>query len=71
MSVSKKIRARKSILDYLRKIHPRSATAKEILQETGVVDCACGGALRTLRARDSVEVAGKEGNANLYRFKPS
>lgn len=71
MSMSKKVKAKTSILEYLKKIYPKSATEKQILQEIGMSSCTCCGALRTLRARDSIEVVGKRGNANLYRFKPS
>jgi len=69
--MSKKVKARVSIRDYLEEIYPRSATKKEILQETRIKECTCDGALRTLRSRGFIELIGKKGNANIYRFKSS
>lgn len=70
-NMSKKVKAKITLLECLKKIYPKSATEKEIMHETGIASCTCGGALRTLRSRGLVEVVGKKGNANVYRFKPS
>jgi len=67
--MSKKIEAKISVLKFLEKIYPKPATEKEIWEQIGISSCTCGGALRTLISRGSIEVVGKKGNANLYRFK--
>jgi Mn-dependent DtxR family transcriptional regulator len=60
-----------SVLDYLKKIYPRAATEGEIEQEAQVSGCTCGKAIKSLTARGSIEIAGKKGNANLYKYKPA
>jgi len=69
--MSRKVGARVAIREYLESVFPEPATENEILQHVHVRSCAAGGALRTLRSRGVVEVVGKKGRANLYRFKPS
>jgi len=60
-----------SVLGYLKKIYPRAATEAEIEQEAQVPSCTCGKAIRSLTVRGSIEIAGKKGNANLYKYKPA
>jgi len=70
--MSKSMEAKISVAKYLEEISPRSATKKEIMREIGmeISGCVCERALKTLRSRGTVEVVGKRGNANLYRFRP-
>lgn len=60
-----------AIVDYLKSIHPRVATKKEILAAIKMPDCSCDRALKTLRSRQHVIVSGKRGNSNLYKYNPS
>lgn len=54
---------------YLEKIYPESATKKEIFTEVGVRACAGDTWLRTLVVNRDVQVVGKKGRYNLYRFE--
>ena len=71
--MSKSMKAKKSVVDYLKEIYPQPATKDKIMREIGIKisGCLCDRALKTLRSRGNIQVVGKEGNANLYRFNPS
>jgi len=59
----------KSIQDYLKQIYPRSATKAEIFSATGIKGCCGDTSLDTLLVRREIEVTGKKGRCNLYRYK--
>jgi len=58
------------ILDYLKSIYPRAETKREICSSTRVSYCTVGKWLRTLVADRKVEICGKKGRCNLYRYIP-
>ncbi len=57
------------IEDYLKQIYPKSATKAEIFSVVGVASCCGGTPLDSLVVRRKVEVTGKKGSSNLYRYK--
>ena len=58
-----------TIKAYLEKIYPRSATKAEIFSVLGIKGCCGDTSLDTLVVRRSVEITGKDGRRNLYRYK--
>jgi hypothetical protein len=56
------------IIDYLKGIHPGSATKKEIFSNVGVAGCAGESWIKTLVAGREIEVCGKRGSSNLYCY---
>jgi hypothetical protein len=58
-----------TIQDYLKRIYPKSATKAEIFSALGVKGCCGDTSLDTLVVRRIVEVSGKKGRRNLYRYK--
>jgi len=59
------------IKEYLKQIYPDSATKTQIFSKVGVRGCTCDTWLRTLVVRRNIEVSGKKGRYNLYRYKKS
>jgi hypothetical protein len=57
------------IEDYLKQIYPKNATKKEIFEAVGIASCFGGTSLDTLVVRRKIEVTGKKGSSNLYRYK--
>ena len=54
---------------YLKEIYPKVATKKEIFKAVGIASCCGGTSLDTLVVRRKIEVTGKKGSNNLYRYK--
>jgi hypothetical protein len=59
----------KSIEDYLKQIYPKSVTKAEIFKALGIEGCCGGTSLDSLVVRRTIEVTGKKGSRNLYRYK--
>ena len=57
------------ILEYLQAVYPQAQTIEEICEKTAISRCGAGGWLRTLVSRRRVEICGKKGRFNLYRFR--
>ena len=57
-----------AIVSYLRKIHPKSATKKEIFSQIGISGCSGESWIKTLVSAREIQVAGKKGSSNLYRY---
>lgn len=58
------------ILEYLKAAYPKAFTIDDICEKTRFSQCAAGGWLRTLVSRRKIEICGKQGRHNLYRFVP-
>jgi hypothetical protein len=59
----------KSVQDYLKQIYPKSATKAEIFSAVRVKGCCGDTSLDTLLVRRAIEITGKKGRCNLYRYK--
>jgi len=59
----------KSVQDYLKRIYPKSATKAEIFSAVRIKGCCGDTSLDTLVVRREIEVSGKKGRYNLYRYK--
>ena len=57
-----------SIVNYLKKIYPKSATKSEIFSEIGISGCVGESWIKTLVTAREIEVVGKKGRYNLYRY---
>jgi len=57
------------IVEYLRKIHPRSATLSEIAKALRMQSCSADPWISSLVANRQIEISGKKGQSNLYRLK--
>ena len=61
-----------AIIGYLKSIYPNSATKSEIFSKIGASGCVGESWLDTLVAGHKIQVSGKKGRFNLYRYnKPS
>ena len=58
----------KKIVEYLKEIFPSSATKTEIFSNVGIKGCTGNPWLNTLIASRKIEVSGKKGRYNLYRY---
>ncbi|MGA2239179.1 MAG: hypothetical protein ABSG74_08205 [Candidatus Bathyarchaeia archaeon] len=57
------------IVEYLRKIHPKSATLSEIAKALHLQSCSADPWISSLVANRQIEIAGKKGRSNQYRLK--
>lgn len=64
----KSIEIAEKIVEFLKGIYPNSATKTEILSDVGVKGCTGDPWLKTLVASRKIEVSGKKGRYNLYRY---
>jgi len=67
--MSKRTKSAIAIQNYLENLSGGTALKREIVEQIGIADCTFDRAMKTLRSRGLVEVAGKQGNANLYKIK--
>ena len=58
------------ILEYLKSIYPKPATIKQICSGTGISTCTGNSWIKTLISTRDIEICGKEGRYNLYRYNP-
>ena len=58
----------RQIIEYLKRIYPKTATVSDISRATRLQSCSVHPWLSTLLADRDVEIAGKKGRSNLYRF---
>jgi hypothetical protein len=59
----------KNIEDYLKQSYPKCLTKTEIFSALGIKGCCGDTALDSLVVRRTIEVTGKKGSRNLYRYK--
>jgi len=64
-----RVRSALSVIGYINKIYPREITGNEICEALGLSNCTVQRALQTLVARGEIEISGKRGRSNLYRYK--
>lgn len=67
--MSKRTEAANDIKNHLSSLPGSSATKKEMMEQLGMDYCTFDRAMKTLRSRNRVEVAGKKGRENLYKIK--
>jgi hypothetical protein len=58
------------MVEYLKNIYPRPATLKELCSVIGISACVGSSWIKTLISTREIEVYGKDGRRNLYRYRP-
>ena len=56
------------ILDCVKEAYPESRTLREISKAVGIQSCSVHPWIDTLLSSRDIEISGKKGRSNLYRF---